>query len=100
MPKARKLSAGGSFISRPMYEPSHGYSIDELHAYAKAKNYSDEAEALHHYLRLRRRRERRTRLGALLRVHPWERAGAKSPRRWMFLANGPRPLEQKNRVRP
>lgn len=39
-----------------MNEPSHGYSIDELHAYAKAKNYSDEAEALHYYLELQRRR--------------------------------------------
>ena len=83
-----------------MKEPSHGYSIDELHAYAKARNYPDEAEALHYYLKLRRRRQRRDRLGALLTVHPWERTWAKLPNRWMPIENGSRPLEQKNSNRP
>jgi hypothetical protein len=31
------------------------YSIDELHAYAKANNYPEEAKSLQYYLTLRRR---------------------------------------------
>jgi hypothetical protein len=38
-------------------EPPNGYSIDQLHAYAKANNYAEEARALQRYLELRRRRE-------------------------------------------
>jgi hypothetical protein len=41
-----------------MQEPPHGYSIDELHAYAKANDYRDEADTLRYYLKLRQRRER------------------------------------------
>jgi hypothetical protein len=49
-------------------EPLRGYSIDELHAYAKANDFRDEAEALNRYVKLRRRRERWLRLGMLLTV--------------------------------
>ncbi len=39
-----------------MQEPPHGYSIAELHAYAKSRDYQDEADALRRYLEMRQRK--------------------------------------------
>ncbi|HEY1284605.1 MAG TPA: hypothetical protein VGF04_00815 [Solirubrobacterales bacterium] len=46
-----------------MHEPSDGYSIDELHAYAKAHAYSDEAMALQRYVKLQRKMRQLRKLG-------------------------------------
>ncbi len=39
-----------------MQEPPHGYSIAELHAYARSRDYQDEADALRRYLEMRQRK--------------------------------------------
>jgi hypothetical protein len=41
-----------------MQEPPNGYTIAELHAYAMAKDYQDEADALCRYLKLRQHNAR------------------------------------------
>jgi hypothetical protein len=46
-----------------MNEPADGYSIDELHAYAKANAYSDEASTLQRYVKLQRRERQLRKLG-------------------------------------
>ncbi len=39
-------------------EPPRGYSIAELHAYARSRDYQDEADALRRYLKLRKHEAR------------------------------------------
>jgi len=50
-----------------------GYSLEELHAYAMARNYPEEAETLLRYLKLRQRSKRRNMVDALQGVLTWGR---------------------------
>ena len=61
-------------------QPPRGYSIDQLHAYARAHGFHEEAEVLHRYLTLRQQAARRStfrRLGTVL-------APLRTARRTMF----------------
>jgi hypothetical protein len=63
-----KTEVGSPFFWIPMDEPANGYSIDELHAYAKANDFAEEAAVLSRYVELQRRTRRRARLVRMWRV--------------------------------